>query len=169
MCISGVGIADLPWHDRPLWLDPRAGLAVPGLGGLAPGYVLAAPLGHHPSLRSAVLAHGSPLLGFLSEVMSYLEERMGPLTFWEHGSAPERPGPRSACTGVAAMANSVVRVAYSRSASWIALLAALAMAGIALRGWLAGHGALLGALGPEIAAAVLLGLIGFLLRRVRAR
>jgi hypothetical protein len=97
LCVSGVGIADLPWHDRPLWLDPRAGLAVPGLGGLAPGYVLAAPLGHHPSLRSAVLAHGSPLLGFLSEVMSYLEERMGPLTFWEHGSAPERAGPRSAC------------------------------------------------------------------------
>jgi hypothetical protein len=71
--------------------------------------------------------------------------------------------------GVAATANSVVRLAYSRSASWIALLAALAMAGIALRGWLAGRGALLGSLGPEIAAALLLGLIGFLLRRVRPR
>jgi hypothetical protein len=71
--------------------------------------------------------------------------------------------------GLASVANSVVRVVYSRSASWVALLAALALAGMALRGWLAGQHAPLGALGPEIGAALLLGLAGFFLRRVRAK
>jgi hypothetical protein len=43
------------------------------------------------------VAHEDALLRFLAEVVSYLEERMGPLTFWEHASSKERTGPQSAC------------------------------------------------------------------------
>jgi hypothetical protein len=51
LCQIATGTADIAWSDRPLWLDPRFGLLVPGLGGLSVGYVLLAPLEHHPNLR----------------------------------------------------------------------------------------------------------------------
>jgi hypothetical protein len=97
LCRSGNGRSNIPWQDRPLWLDPRAGLVVPATGGLSIGYVLVAPLEHHLSLRQAVAMMGCSLLDFISDVFLYLQERLGEITFWEHGSPLEKDRPRAAC------------------------------------------------------------------------
>jgi diadenosine tetraphosphate (Ap4A) HIT family hydrolase len=97
LCQSGQATSDLKWHDRPLWLDPRAGLAVAGLGGYVPGYVLIAPIAHHVSLRAAAAATGETFIGFVLEVASYLQDCFGPLTFWEHGGRSGTRTRRSAC------------------------------------------------------------------------
>jgi hypothetical protein len=95
LCRSANGSSDIPWQDRPLWLDPRAGLVVPAIGGLSIGYVLVAPLHHHLSIRQAASVMGCSFLDFISDVFSFLQERLGAFTFWEHGS-PLDQGRRSA-------------------------------------------------------------------------
>lgn len=97
LCRSGNGRSDIRWQDRPLWLDPRAGLVVPATGGLSIGYVLVAPLEHHLSLRQAASVMGYSFLDFISEVFFYLQERLGSFTFWEHGSPLDPTRPRAAC------------------------------------------------------------------------
>jgi hypothetical protein len=72
-------------------------------------------------------------------------------------------------SGLAAFANWGTRVVYARSVSWILLVAAIALASLGVRAWLANRSGQLAAIGAEIAAALLLAFIGFLLRRVRAR
>src|SRR5262245_29606701 len=93
----GQATSDLTWPDRTLWLAPRAGLAVAGLGGYAPGYVLIAPIGHYVSLRAAAAAAGETFIAFVLEVASYLQDCFGPLTFWEHGGRSDTRARRSAC------------------------------------------------------------------------
>lgn len=66
-------------------------------------------------------------------------------------------------------ANVVSRVVYSRTLSGVALVGAVSLAGIAVREWVTLNGAPWGALGPELAGGVLLGLITLLLNRVRSR
>jgi hypothetical protein len=100
LCRISTGTMDIPWSDRPLWLDPRFGLLVPGLGGLTPGYVLLAPMDHHPSLGAAShlpdsRKHGFP--NFVHEVLAFLRARMGPLTYWEHGGGGAPEERRSSC------------------------------------------------------------------------
>jgi hypothetical protein len=97
LCRSGNGRSDIRWQDRPLWLDPRAGLVVPATGGLSAGYVLVSPREHHLSIRQAAAAVGCPFLDFISDVFSYLEQRLGSLTFWEHGSPLDPTRRRAAC------------------------------------------------------------------------
>jgi diadenosine tetraphosphate (Ap4A) HIT family hydrolase len=97
LCSAAIGIEDLSWHDRPLWLDPRAGLMVASLGGFSPGYVLIAPLNHEVSLRRAATLHSNSFLAFINETMAFLEKRLGLLTFWEHGAPTNREVRRSAC------------------------------------------------------------------------
>jgi diadenosine tetraphosphate (Ap4A) HIT family hydrolase len=97
LCSTAVGVKDIPWCDRPLWLDPRAGLALPGIGGFTPGYVLLAPLAHRVNLRESAAAVGDVFTRFIQEAILFLEERMGPLTFWEHGSPINSTVRRSAC------------------------------------------------------------------------
>ena len=70
---------------------------VAGLGGLAPGYVLLASATHQRSLRAAVRAQGHDLSRFILAALTYLERRLGPLTFWEHGSPYDPRLQRSAC------------------------------------------------------------------------
>lgn len=96
LCRAATGSADIPWTDRPLWLDSRSGLLVPGLGGFAVGYVLLAPTGHLPSLGSAA-QQGPGFPRFVEEVLSFLFARIGPLTYWEHGSGWLPDTRRSAC------------------------------------------------------------------------
>jgi hypothetical protein len=100
LCRASTGAVDLPWWDRPLWLDPRCGVVVPGLGGLSVGYVLLSPLEHHTSLVAAVpqqRAYGHDFVGFVQSVLSYLEAKFGRLTFWEHGGTTDPSVRRSAC------------------------------------------------------------------------
>jgi hypothetical protein len=97
LCRSGNGRDNIPWQDRPLWLDPRAGLVVPATGGLSIGYVLIAPLEHHLSIRQAASVMGGQLLDFMAEVFFYLRERLGEFTFWEHGSPLDQGRRRAAC------------------------------------------------------------------------
>lgn len=100
LCRAAMGTTDIPWTDRPLWLDPRFGVLVPGLGGLSVGYVLLAPIEHHPNLAQAVASHESGahgLLSFMVEVLEFLQVRMGPLTYWEHGAPAIRDHASSAC------------------------------------------------------------------------
>jgi hypothetical protein len=66
-------------------------------------------------------------------------------------------------------ANWAIRILYARPSAWIALLAALALAGLGIYAWLRGSSSRLDAVGPELAVAALLGLISFLLSRVRSR
>ena len=68
---------------------------------------------------------------------------------------------------LSAVANVVTRIMYSRATSALALVGALALIGVALAEWITGSGLPWAALGPELAGAALLGLTGFLLRRVR--
>ncbi len=66
-------------------------------------------------------------------------------------------------------ANWAIRILYAQISARIALLAALGLAGLAAYAWLSESNSRLSAIGPELAAAVLLGLISFLLSRVRSR
>jgi hypothetical protein len=70
---------------------------------------------------------------------------------------------------LSAVANWVTRVIYARSVSWILLIGAIGLAAAGVRAWLVGNSGHFGAIGAEISAAVLLGFIGFLLRRIRAK
>jgi hypothetical protein len=99
LCRSSRRPVDIPWTDRPLWLDPRCGLLLPGLGGLTSGYMLLAPIGHHPNLAAAAAAKETPrdLREFIVEVLDYLRSRMGDITYWEHGGANDTLIPNSAC------------------------------------------------------------------------
>jgi hypothetical protein len=99
LCRVSTAPMDFPWSDRPLWLDPRFGVVVPGLGGLSAGYVLLAPLDHHSSLGMAagVGAHEQGFVRFVEDVLSYLCAKAGPLTYWEHGGTDDASVRRSAC------------------------------------------------------------------------
>jgi hypothetical protein len=97
LCRSSSGGNNLRWQDRPLWLDPRAGFVIPGIGGLSPGYVLVAPLEHHINLCQAASILGGSFLSFISDALVYLEERLGVLTFWEHGAPLDQTRPSAAC------------------------------------------------------------------------
>jgi hypothetical protein len=70
---------------------------------------------------------------------------------------------------ISLVANWAIRIIYSRISAWTALFAALALAVVGLYAWLSESSSRLNAVGPELAAAVLLGLISFLLSRVRTR
>lgn len=70
---------------------------IAGLGGLAPGYVLIAPATHQRSMRAAVRAQGPHFVHFVRATLTYLEHRLGPLTFWEHGAPHDPLRQRSAC------------------------------------------------------------------------
>lgn len=59
---------------------------IAGLGGLAPGYVLIASSTHQRSMRAAAQIQGDHFLRFLRDALAYLECRLGPVTFWEHGA-----------------------------------------------------------------------------------
>jgi hypothetical protein len=69
---------------------------------------------------------------------------------------------------LSSVANWATRIIYSNSVSWLLLCGAVAMALLGIRAWLIGATGDFGAIGAEITAALLLGLIGFLLRRIRA-
>jgi hypothetical protein len=64
-------------------------------------------------------------------------------------------------------ANIGTRILYSRALSAFALAGALALVGVAVAEWLSGTDQPWAALGPELAGGAALGLIGFLLRRIR--
>lgn len=64
-------------------------------------------------------------------------------------------------------ANIATRLIYSRAASGLALVGALVLIGVALAEWITGSGLPWAPLGPELAGAALLGVTGFLLRRIR--
>jgi hypothetical protein len=70
-------------------------------------------------------------------------------------------------SGLAALANWGTRVVYARSVSWILLVVAIALASLGVRAWLANSSGQFAAIGAEISAALLLALIGLLLRRIR--
>jgi hypothetical protein len=62
-----------------------------------PGYVLLASSTHQRSLRAAVSAQGHDVSRFIRAALTYLERRLGPLTFWEHGSPHDPRLQRSSC------------------------------------------------------------------------
>ncbi|GAA3129609.1 hypothetical protein [Streptosporangium carneum] len=100
LCLTASGTADISWTDRPLWLDPRRGLLLPGLGGLTVGYVLLSPISHDPSLRASAMRpdDGRHFVEFVEEVLEFLGERLGgDLTYWEHGGADISEERQSAC------------------------------------------------------------------------
>lgn len=70
---------------------------------------------------------------------------------------------------ISLIGNWAIRIVYSRASAWFALLAALALAGIGVYVWLAASSSKFDAVGPALATAVLLGIISFLLSRVRMR
>lgn len=96
LCEAATGTKDLAWYDRPLWLDPRAGLMVAGLGGFSPGYLLVAPIIHELNLHRAA-SQVDRFVAFVNEVLSFLVQRFGALTFWEHGAPGTGHKRRSAC------------------------------------------------------------------------
>ncbi|MCP2244255.1 hypothetical protein [Lentzea aerocolonigenes] len=96
LCGAILGDRDIPWTDRPLFLDPRFGAVVPGAGALVAGYVLIAPTTHSPSLCAVPLRSG--FAEFLSTALDFLQEALGPLTYWEHGgTSADFRSPTSAC------------------------------------------------------------------------
>lgn len=97
LCAAARGDPDMPWHDKPLWLDPRTGLMTPGLGGFLPGYVMLAPLAHEVNLRRAIATACSAFGSFLDAALIFLIQQLGPITFWEHGAPSGMEKRRSAC------------------------------------------------------------------------
>jgi hypothetical protein len=66
-------------------------------------------------------------------------------------------------------ANLGVRLVYSRTVTWAALLGALAIGGLSLWSWMFDQKAFLSAVGPELFSAGLLATVGFALSRIRRR
>lgn len=100
LCFVFQEASDIPFYDRPLWLDPRFGVLVPGIGALAPGYVLLAPREHVPNLAGAVAGAwaGRSWETFLQDVYDHLTATLGSFTFWEHGGSASITRKTSACT-----------------------------------------------------------------------
>ncbi|MFC5288093.1 hypothetical protein ACFPM7_13620 [Actinokineospora guangxiensis] len=94
LCVAVRGVSTLDWIDRPLLLDPRAGVVLAGAGALVPGYALVAPRAHVGSLAEAVTDRR--FLRFLDDAVGFVEERFGEITFWEHGGVLAEV-PSSAC------------------------------------------------------------------------
>lgn len=94
ICRAAELAAAAPWFDTPLWSD-GSGTILPGIGGMAPGYVLFSPLAHRTSLRSAT-EEDKAVVGSVVEALRYLQGRIGRLTYWEHGGAGNW-GRSSAC------------------------------------------------------------------------
>jgi hypothetical protein len=67
------------------------------------------------------------------------------------------------------IANWGIRIAYSKAATVLALTAALSLVGLAFYSWVSGDDGKLSAVGPEVASAVLLGILSFLLNSIRTR
>ncbi len=67
------------------------------------------------------------------------------------------------------MANWTIRIVYARSSMWLALSAAFGLTGFGLYVWISGSAGRVAEVGPELAAAALLGIISFLLSRERSR
>lgn len=68
-----------------------------------------------------------------------------------------------------AVVNWGYRIVYSKTATIIALMAACSLIGLALYSWSFGDAGKLSEIGPEIVAAVLLGILGVLLNNLRSR
>lgn len=69
---------------------------------------------------------------------------------------------------LSSIANIGIRLVYSRAVMSLAVLAALALIGLALYSWATKSSDIWSAVGPEILSAVLLGVLSFLLSRIRA-
>jgi len=95
ICGGLVGTGDIRWTDRPLFLDPRQGGVLPGIGALAPGYVLICPMDHAPNFRVAMQRPG--MAAFVDDMCRFLAERIGPFTFFEHGGSEPGEGVTSSC------------------------------------------------------------------------
>ncbi len=70
---------------------------IAALGGLTPGYVLIASSTHQRSMRAAAQIQGDNFMRFVRDALAYLECRLGPLTFWEHGAPQGTLQRSSAC------------------------------------------------------------------------
>lgn len=95
ICNSLKGTGDIPWTDRPLLLDPRYGGILPGVGAVTPGYVLLCPNEHYPNFSAAATA--PEMISFTEHMLRFLSERLGNLTYFEHGGEDASPVPTSAC------------------------------------------------------------------------
>ncbi|KDN20195.1 hypothetical protein DV20_21540 [Amycolatopsis rifamycinica] len=84
-----------PWTDQPLLLQPGRGCVLPGVGALVAGYVLICPADHVPNLCAASPESG--FADFLRQALACLSDRLGELTYWEHGGVPTPSFPTSAC------------------------------------------------------------------------
>ncbi|GAA3395152.1 hypothetical protein [Cryptosporangium minutisporangium] len=87
----------LPWYDTPLFRRDGTAVAIAAVGSLVPGYVLAAPARHAPSVRRLPSPDKVTFLQFVTEVRRRVEDCLGPATLFEHGSCEEACRRRSAC------------------------------------------------------------------------
>ena len=95
ICNSLRGTGDIPWTDRPLLFDPRYGGIIPGVGALIPGYVLLCPKEHFPNFCAT--AATPEMVSFTEHMLGFLAERLGQLTYFEHGGEVTNSVPTSAC------------------------------------------------------------------------
>jgi hypothetical protein len=72
-------------------------------------------------------------------------------------------------TPISMLANIGVRIAYSRTVTWLALLGALVIGGYSLWSWIYDEKVALSAVGPELFSAGMLAAVAVLLRQVRRR
>jgi hypothetical protein len=95
ICNGLAGTDDIPWTDRPLFLDPHQGGVLPGVGAIAPGYVLICPMDHVPNFRVAMQRPG--MAAFLDDICQLLVQSLGPFTFFEHGGSEHDETVSSSC------------------------------------------------------------------------
>lgn len=96
ICRVGSGLTNIPAMDRPLRLEPRVGIMLPGAGALDGGYVLICPTQHFTTIRDA-LSENPGFLDFINTSLNLYRGRIGPYSFWEHGSGSSCLVSRSAC------------------------------------------------------------------------
>jgi hypothetical protein len=66
-------------------------------------------------------------------------------------------------------ANLGVRIVYSRTVTWVALIGALTIGGLSLWSWMFDQKVFLGAVGPELFSAGVMAMVGLTLSRIRRR
>jgi len=88
---------ELAWYDRPLVKEQGIGVAICGVGGFVPGYVLVAPALHHSAVQGLPVDAGTRFVEFTRLVLRRVEGAYGPATIFEHGSCRSDERRRSAC------------------------------------------------------------------------
>lgn len=95
MCAAQARPREAPWYDQALLTD-SSGVVLPGVGAMAPGYVLVCPAPHVLSLAQVPPDLRAGFARLCHDAIKRIEASFGPSVVFEHGAC-DGGQPRSQC------------------------------------------------------------------------